>query len=146
MILATSTLLLILLGTQAAPPTTVHAGTETVCDFSDRKPLHLHDALGPAVQKIHPKYPQMARDARVAGKVVVVILVDREGLVREACVASGHPLLRDAARIAATKWKFNENFGFGTRQRPGLLQASIVFQFVLGVAPTAELLDPSPPN
>lgn len=59
-----------------------------------------------AIEKPEPALPRMAETAGVSGKVIVEIIVDREGLVEWARATSGHPLLRDAAVEAARKWTF----------------------------------------
>lgn len=60
-----------------------------------------------AVKKcVKPGYPPMAKVARIGGEVQVEIVVDEEGDVASARAVSGHPLLRDAAVQAASRWKF----------------------------------------
>ena len=44
-----------------------------------------------------PRYPQMARIARVTGEVEIRVEVRRDGSASSASVLSGHPLLRAAA-------------------------------------------------
>ncbi|HUQ31904.1 MAG TPA: energy transducer TonB [Pyrinomonadaceae bacterium] len=53
-----------------------------------------------------PPYPPIARAARASGTVVVQVLVDEDGNVREANAVSGHPLLQNAAKEAALQAKF----------------------------------------
>jgi protein TonB len=48
----------------------------------------------------------MAKVARIGGEVQVEIVVDEEGNVVSARAVSGHPLLKDAAVQAASRWKF----------------------------------------
>ncbi len=61
---------------------------------------------GSAIKKVAPAYPIPAREARAQGQVQVNVTVDESGNVISAEVASGHPLLRDAALEAARQWKF----------------------------------------
>jgi TonB family protein len=88
------------------------------CDFSSYKPLAVsHSLLKAAVRKVKPQYPPAAQFVGAEGKVLVKILVDREGNVPKVCAVKGHPLLRDAAEKAASEWKFKENFGFSKKSR-----------------------------
>ena len=61
-----------------------------------------------AVTEVKPEYPDIAQQAMVEGRVVVKILVGRDGHVREAKVDEHqHVLLLDQAAIdAALKWVF----------------------------------------
>jgi TonB family protein len=53
-----------------------------------------------------PAYPEMAKSMHLAGSVKVQITITPQGLVRDAKVLGGHPLLADAALRAITKWKY----------------------------------------
>ncbi len=59
------------------------------------------------IRMIQPTYPPLARQARVQGVVVLHIIVDESGNVREADIISGHPLLEDAAVAAVKQWKYS---------------------------------------
>jgi protein TonB len=54
-----------------------------------------------------PEFPAFARTQRVQGQVEVDVTVSPDGTVKAAQAISGHPLLRDSARAAALKWKFD---------------------------------------
>ncbi|UCE01427.1 MAG: energy transducer TonB [Candidatus Latescibacterota bacterium] len=54
------------------------------------------------VQMDAPRYPELAREAGVAGEVLVRVLVGRDGLVRDAVVIRSVPML-DAAALAAAR-------------------------------------------
>jgi uncharacterized protein len=58
------------------------------------------------IRKIDAVYPELAKQARVTGKVVMVVTVDEEGNVTDARVSSGHPLLNEAAVNAVKQWKY----------------------------------------
>ena len=64
------------------------------------------DSTVKAVVKVSPKYPTMAKDAKVEGAVVVEVQVSDSGRVVSARALSGHPLLRASAEEAALKWRF----------------------------------------
>lgn len=56
-----------------------------------------------------PKYPPLARQTRIEGEVhLVMVLEAHSGLVEDVKVASGHPLLTDAAIAAMRGWHFQE--------------------------------------
>ena len=55
---------------------------------------------------VNPAYPPLAREARIAGTVVVDAVIDEQGNVISARVLSGHPLLVDAALKAVLQWKY----------------------------------------
>jgi hypothetical protein len=53
-----------------------------------------------------PKFPPLAREARVEGYVVVGVLVNRDGRVGCVKAISGHPLLLGPTMNTAAKWTF----------------------------------------
>jgi protein TonB len=53
-----------------------------------------------------PKYPSLARQARIFGDVVIDAVIDVHGNVVEMQVVSGHPLLVPAALDALRLWKY----------------------------------------
>jgi protein TonB len=58
--------------------------------------------------KVQPDYPVRARDAKLAGTVRAVIVVDAEGRVRDAEVVEGLGMGLDEAAIEAVrKWRFS---------------------------------------
>jgi len=56
---------------------------------------------------VEPQYPEAARQQHIQGPVVLNVLVGASGLVREASVISGDPLLAQAATHAVRQWRFN---------------------------------------
>jgi TonB family protein len=56
--------------------------------------------------KVEAVYPQLARKMNITGTVKVEIVVAPNGMVKEAKVVGGHPLLADAALVAVLKWRF----------------------------------------
>lgn len=64
-------------------------------------------ANGYLLQRVEPQYPEAARQRRIQGPVVLNVLVGPTGLVREASVISGDPLLAKAATDAVQQWRFN---------------------------------------
>jgi protein TonB len=53
-----------------------------------------------------PEYPELARAARLAGRVRIECMLGPDGRVREARVLEGPALLREAALEAVTRWVY----------------------------------------
>jgi TonB family protein len=81
-----------------------------------------------ALEKVRPDYPEEAKEARVAGSVVVELTIDEAGEVIKTRVVSGHALLRDAAEEAARQWKFKPTTLSGI---PVKVIGNITFNFTL---------------
>jgi TonB family protein len=64
-------------------------------------------ANGYLLERVEPQYPEAARQQHIQGPVVLNVLVGPTGLVREASVISGDPLLAQAATDAVRQWRFN---------------------------------------
>ena len=84
---------------------------------------------GVAYLRPQPEYPPMARAAGINGAVVVEVIVDDLGMVMCARAVSGHPLLRDAATMAARHWIFAPTQLEG---RPVKVIGTITFNFRRG--------------
>ena len=56
--------------------------------------------------RVAPKYPPLARQARIQGTVVLNIEIGRDGTVQEVSLFSGHPMLAPAAVDAVKQWKY----------------------------------------
>jgi TonB family protein len=56
--------------------------------------------------RVEPKYPEIAQRARIQGTVVLEVVIDKDGTVREARVVRSAPLLDDAALSALKEWKY----------------------------------------
>src|SRR5689334_23020647 len=59
-----------------------------------------------AIKRVEPVYPPLAKAAQVSGAVVVEVTIDTDGKVMSARAVAGHPLLKDAAVMAARQWLF----------------------------------------
>jgi TonB family protein len=53
-----------------------------------------------------PMYPPLARQARIAGDVDLMLTIRRDGSVESAVVVSGHPMLKQAALDSARRSQF----------------------------------------
>jgi len=53
-----------------------------------------------------PTYPPLARQARIAGDVELMLSIRRDGSVESAVFVSGHPMLKQAALDSAQRSQF----------------------------------------
>ena len=58
------------------------------------------------LRKVAPLYPPLARQARIQGAVVLSIVVNKDGEVRDMRLVSGHPMLSPAAINAVKQWRY----------------------------------------
>jgi TonB family protein len=56
--------------------------------------------------RLTPVYPELARRMKIAGVVKVQVVVAPNGIVKDAKVMGGHPVLATAALDAVRKWRF----------------------------------------
>jgi TonB family protein len=56
------------------------------------------------ISKVQPVYPAVARAARIEGVVVLKAVIDKDGNIQDLTVASGSPMLRQAAIDAVSQW------------------------------------------
>jgi TonB family protein len=59
------------------------------------------------IRRLEPVYPGEALRARVQGAVILTVTINEEGLVHEAVVISGHPVLAQAAVEAVKQWQYS---------------------------------------
>jgi protein TonB len=82
-------------------------------------------------KKVVPTYPPLARTARIQGKVVLQVLIWKDGSVYDIRVKSGHPLLVRAALEAVQQWKY-EPYTWRGKKVQGI--TTVVVTFSLGNA------------
>lgn len=58
------------------------------------------------MNQAQPQYPPLARQARVQGTVRLEAVINRDGVIEELQVISGHPLLVQAALQAVQQWRY----------------------------------------
>ena len=94
-------------------------------------PTHVGGRVKPprAVVQPPPKYPALARQARIQGQVQVDAVLDERGNVMEMKVVSGPPLLYQAALDALKKWKYEPTY---LNDQPIAVQMIVTVTFVLG--------------
>lgn len=86
-------------GVVAVPP---------VAPTATRPPLRVGGGVRPPtkVLDVAPVYPQVAKDARVQGVVIVEATVAEDGTVSDARVVRSIPLLDEAALTAVKQWRY----------------------------------------
>jgi hypothetical protein len=103
------------------------------CDFTEYKPIRISDYKVPIKKRVEPEYPKLAVDAKIAGAVVVKVLIDLQGNVIRACAGKEHPLLKQAAIEAALQWKFIRNCKNCFGRKTKYMEEFIVFKFDLNI-------------
>lgn len=75
------------------------------------------DRIPATIYSPRPQYPAEALAAQIEGRVVLRVILDREGDVTGAAVAksSGHKMLDEAAQRSVAKWKFEPATRLGVR-------------------------------
>jgi protein TonB len=64
------------------------------------------EAMSAVTIKVTPEYPPMARQLKMAGTVVLQVVVSELGEVTKVEIVKGNPVLTAAAAQAVKKWKF----------------------------------------
>ena len=64
------------------------------------------DMRGRLIYRVAPIYPPLPRQARIQGVVIVRIIINKLGEVRDMRVVSGNPMLAPAAVDAIKKWRY----------------------------------------
>ena len=72
------------------------------------KPIRVTESMEKPtlLKKVDPAYPEVAKQARVQGAVILEVTTNAEGRVRDAKVLSGSPLLTSAALDAVRHWVY----------------------------------------
>jgi TonB family protein len=81
------------------------------------------------IYQVPPEYPLSARVQHLEGTVVFRAIIDREGKVKKLEVLQGDPLLVDAAKVAASHWRYKPATMGGN---PVEAETDIVINFQLG--------------
>lgn len=91
-------------------------------------PTAVDQGSGHLKQKVEPKYPERARQMRVQGQVVLQVVIDKKGKIKEMKLVSGHPLLAPAAMDAVKHWRYEP---FRVAGRKVEVETEIVVNFQL---------------
>lgn len=81
---------------------------------------------GHLVRRVAPEYPQLARQARIEGDVILHAIISRDGTIENLNVVSGHPLLVRAALDAVRQWRYQP---FLLSGRPVEVDTEILVRF-----------------
>jgi periplasmic protein TonB len=65
-----------------------------------------HVMEGNLIRRVQPEYPALAKQARIQGTVVLRAVINRDGIIQDLQVMSGHPLLVQAALNAVRQWRY----------------------------------------
>lgn len=93
-----------------------------------RPPRVSHMMEGNLIQRVQPVYPQLARQARVQGVVVLRAVISAEGRIENLQVISGHPLLVPAAVEAVRQWRYRP---YVLNDQPVEVETQITVNFTL---------------
>ena len=63
-------------------------------------------AQGLLIRQVNPQYPQLAREARVEGRVILQATIGKDGSVQNLHLIGGHPMLVQAAMDAVSQWRY----------------------------------------
>jgi protein TonB len=83
---------------------------------------------GLLIHQVTPEYPPQARQAGIQGKVVLQVVIGKDGTVQNLHVLSGHPMLIQAAMDAVRKWRYKPYYLNG---EPVEADSQIIVNFTL---------------
>lgn len=74
----------------------------------EEEPIRIHTGVDKPVitKKVDPRYPEVAKAARVEGMVIVEAVINKQGRVESVSVLRSIPLLDAAAIEAVKQWEF----------------------------------------
>jgi protein TonB len=83
---------------------------------------------GNLISQVKPTYPQIAKNARIQGAVVLQAEISKSGNIENLKVISGHPMLVPAAVEAVKQWRYKPYFLNG---EPVAVETTITVNFTL---------------
>jgi protein TonB len=86
-------------------------------------------AGGLLIQKTAPVYPQIAKEARVSGTVVIQATISKAGLITNLRVVNGPTMLRQPALDAVRTWRYRPYLLDG---EPVEVETTVSVTFTLG--------------
>jgi protein TonB len=95
---------------------------------STRPPRISHMMEGNLIRRVQPEYPALAKQARIQGTVMLRAVIDREGMIQDLQVMSGHPLLVQAAINAVRQWRYRP---FYLNDQPVEVETQVTVNFTL---------------
>jgi TonB family protein len=88
----------------------VVSSTTSIPQSDSGQPMRIRVSQGVSarllIKKVEPQYPDDARQGQIEGKVVLRIVIDKNGDVQGLTLVSGHPMLAPAAIEAVKQWKY----------------------------------------
>ena len=91
-------------------------------------PLSMIEKPPKVTKKVPPEYPEAARKANITGKVLVDVVIDKEGKVERAGNIRGPEVFHEAVKAAALQWEFESAIYEGQRVK---VKISLPFAFTL---------------
>jgi periplasmic protein TonB len=85
-------------------------------------------ATGLLIRKVTPNYPQLAKQARIQGAVVLQAEISKDGTIQNLQLISGHPMLAPAAIEAVKQWRYKPYLLNG---EPVAVETQVVVNFSL---------------
>jgi TonB family protein len=64
------------------------------------------NASSVVASEVRPSYPLLARQMKVQGRVILLALIGKDGIIQNLSVVSGPPILASAAEDAVRQWHF----------------------------------------
>jgi protein TonB len=83
---------------------------------------------GNLINQVRPVYPQIAKNARIQGAVVLQAEISKGGTIENLRVISGHPMLVPAALDAVKQWRYKPYYLNG---EPVAVETTITVNFTL---------------
>jgi periplasmic protein TonB len=85
-------------------------------------------STGLLIKKVQPNYPQLAKQARIQGTVVLQAEISKDGTIQNLQLISGHPMLAPAAIEAVKQWRYKPYLLNG---EPVAVETQVVVNFSL---------------
>lgn len=85
-------------------------------------------STGLLIRKVQPNYPQLAKQARIQGSVVLQAEISKDGTIQNLQLISGHPMLAPAAIEAVKQWRYKPYLLNG---EPVAVETQVVVNFSL---------------
>ncbi len=85
-------------------------------------------STGLLIRKVQPNYPQLAKQARIQGTVVLQAEISKDGTIQNLQLISGHPMLAPAAIEAVKQWRYKPYLLNG---EPVAVETQVVVNFSL---------------
>ena len=85
-------------------------------------------STGLLIRKVQPTYPQLAKQARIQGSVVLQAEISKDGTIQNLQLISGHPMLAPAAIEAVRQWRYKPYLLNG---EPVAVETQVVVNFSL---------------